>query len=678
MGPGAMHRAVVSDLCWLFCLVSPACAAEPKPAEPDFTEMSLEDLGSIKVPTVVGASKHEQKTTEAPSAVSIVTQDDIQKFGYRTVTDVLRSVRGLYASSDQIYNYIGLRGVNRPGDYGGRTLVTVNGHRMNDPLYDQAFNGQELPLDVDLIERVEVIRGPGSSLYGNNAFFGVINIVTRDGKGMNGVEASGAAASFDTYNGRLSYGKQFTNGLNLVLSGSALESSGRDDLRYPEFAAINGGRSSGLDGERARKFFVSASWQDFTLEGVYGKRHRDVPNAAYGTQFGLAPNYADDERAYLELRYQHEFPKDWLLTARVFFDHYLFEGEGPYASAPPGGPPVVNFDSGKAQYLGGEFQVGKTFFDDHRLTAGTEWRTTTTLRQFNHDISPYQVISDVRGSVRDFGFYLQDEYQVSRQLTINAGLRYDWFSSVGGTVNPRGALIYNPWKETTLKLLYGQAFRAPNGYEFDYVAPGYGANHALAPEKIRSYELVWEQGFARHYRASGSLFLNQMKGLITQQEVPDRANPGQTLFVFQNTDSVETRGAELELEAAAPGGWRARASYSFVEAYDPVTRTRLVNSHKHLGKFNLVAPLYAGKIFAGLEVQAGSARKTLLGDDASGFAVCNLTLYSRELVRGLEVSASVYNLFDTRFADPVSADLAPLDTVRQDGRTFRVKLTYKF
>jgi outer membrane receptor for ferrienterochelin and colicins len=142
-----------------------AAAAETRLEERDFTTLSLEDLGTIRIPTVVGASKHEQKTTEAPASVSIVTRDDIQKFGYRTLTDILRSLRGVYATSDQIYHYIGMRGINRPGDYGGRTLLTVNGHRLNDPLYDSTYNGHELPLDVDLIERVEVIRGPGSALY---------------------------------------------------------------------------------------------------------------------------------------------------------------------------------------------------------------------------------------------------------------------------------------------------------------------------------------------------------------------------------------------------------------------------------------------------------------------------------------------------------------------------------
>jgi len=199
-------------------------ASGSQPVE-DFTQLNLEQLMGVKVPIVYGASKHEQKVTEAPSAVSIVTQDDIQKFGYRTLADVLRSARGFFVTYDRSYSYIGVRGINRPGDFGGRVLITVDGHRLNEPLYDSAFNGNDFPLDVDLIDRVEIIRGAGSSLYGNNAFFAVINVVTRRGGAMNGVELSGAAASYDTYTGRLSYGKHFTNGLELVVSGSLFDST---------------------------------------------------------------------------------------------------------------------------------------------------------------------------------------------------------------------------------------------------------------------------------------------------------------------------------------------------------------------------------------------------------------------------------------------------------------------
>jgi iron complex outermembrane receptor protein len=95
----------------------------------DFTELSLEELGKIMVPVVVGASKHAQKITEAPSAVSVVTAEDIQHFGYRTLGDLLRSVRGFYVTSDRAYNFTGLRGVNRPGDFGGRVLIKLRANR---------------------------------------------------------------------------------------------------------------------------------------------------------------------------------------------------------------------------------------------------------------------------------------------------------------------------------------------------------------------------------------------------------------------------------------------------------------------------------------------------------------------------------------------------------------------
>ena len=236
--------------------------------------LSMEELMEVKVDTVFGASKHEQKVTEAPSAVSIVTADDIKQQGYRTLADVLRSVRGVYVTYDRGYNVIGMRGMNIPGDFGGRLLITVDGHRLNDPIYDAASSGMDFLLDVDLIERVEVIRGPGSSLYGNNAFLGVINVVTRKGRDVNGVELSGSAATFDTYTGRFTYGNQFTNGVELMISGTFYDSAGDRQLYYPEFAAINNGIAQNMDGGRAGSGFASISWKGLSLEGGYVKRKK--------------------------------------------------------------------------------------------------------------------------------------------------------------------------------------------------------------------------------------------------------------------------------------------------------------------------------------------------------------------------------------------------------------------
>ena len=156
-------------------------AADP-PVPPGGVDITREEGGrrdAIPQPVVEAASKREQPASEAPSSVSIVTKEDIKQYGYKTLAEILDSVRGLYVTFDRGYHSVGIRGVNRPGDFGGRLLLNVNGHRFNNPLYDATLVGNDFEIDVDLIERVEVVRGPSASLYGNNAFFGVINVVTR-------------------------------------------------------------------------------------------------------------------------------------------------------------------------------------------------------------------------------------------------------------------------------------------------------------------------------------------------------------------------------------------------------------------------------------------------------------------------------------------------------------------
>src|SRR4030067_2443702 len=125
----------------------------------DLTELGLEDLMKIEIATVYSASKYEQKVTEAPSSVSIITSDEIKKHGYRTFADILRSVRGFYVTYDRNYSYVGARGFGRPGDYNTRILLLIDGHRLNDNVYHQAPIGTEFVLDVDLIDRIELIRG---------------------------------------------------------------------------------------------------------------------------------------------------------------------------------------------------------------------------------------------------------------------------------------------------------------------------------------------------------------------------------------------------------------------------------------------------------------------------------------------------------------------------------------
>ncbi len=184
------------------------CNAEVAAQNLDLTDQSLEELTqkglatSPKDITVTTASKYRQNSRQTPAALRVITAENIRTFGYRTLAEALRSLPGVYISNDRNYSYIGVRGFGKQGDYNTRVLLLIDGERMNDDVYDGAYFTNEFPVDINLIERIEFMPGPGSAIYGNNAFFGVINVITKRGKDFNGAELSAEYGSFDTYKGR--------------------------------------------------------------------------------------------------------------------------------------------------------------------------------------------------------------------------------------------------------------------------------------------------------------------------------------------------------------------------------------------------------------------------------------------------------------------------------------------
>jgi outer membrane receptor for ferrienterochelin and colicins len=219
---------------------------------------------------------------------------------------------------------------------------------------------------------------------------------------------------------------------------------------------------------------------------------------------------------------------------------------------------------------------------------------------------------------------------------------------------------------------FGQAFRAPNAYENFYESVLNKRNPSLGPETIRSYEVVYEHQWNQHWRSTTSVFYNDIHDLIAY-----RLDPADDLYFFDNLDAVVAKGGEIEIEGRWANGLLGRASYAFTQTEDAGTGLRLSNSPEHVAKLSLSVPLWQDKIFASAELQAMSQRDTVRGGNVGGVWLANTTLFSRELVKGLEVSATLYNLFNQRYGDPVPEDFRQ-DSIRQDGRTFRLKMTYRF
>ena len=678
--PGSSARRLLAGvaigfLCIFGTTVGSAAKGDPAPGTTlDLTEMSLESLMSV---SVYSASKYEQKATEAPSSVSVVTAEEIRKYGFRTLADILNSLRSFYVTYDRNYNYIGVRGFAPPGDFNTRLLLLVDGHRINDGIFDSAAAGTEFLLDVDLIDRVEVIRGPSSSLYGSNAFFGVINVITRRGKDLKGTEVSGEAAGFGTFKGRATYGNRFGNGMEVLLSGTAFRSEGQD-LFFPEFndPATNNGIAEKRDGDKFHSFFSTLSYRDFTFQAAYISREKTIPTGSYGTVFNDPGNRTVDDRYYADLKYDGKLDEKTSITARVFYDWYGYRGDYVFSdNAINPVPPFrfVNKDDTRNAWWGAETKLTRRMLETHRLTVGAEYRDYFRQDQRNFNENPFATQLDDKRSTTVWAIYLQDEFEIAKGLILNAGVRHDRYSTFGGTTNPRVALIYNPRPKTTLKLLYGRAFRAPDVYETFYTdgEVTQKANPALRPEKIETVEGVVEQSIGDHLRLLVAGYSYKITDLITQE-----TDPADALLVYRNGTPVRSRGVETELNGRWENGLEGRASYTYQETTDGLGHS-LVNSPRHLAKLNLIAPLLGEKVFAGGETQYVSKRTSLQGDIARSYYVVNLNLYGRNLVKGLDGSAGVYNLFDYRYGDPTGNKL-PEDILSRDGRSFRAKLTYRF
>lgn len=639
----------------------------------ELESMSLEDLMNIPV---YAASRHEQTGSEAPASVTIVTSEQIRRYGWRTLVDVLRSVRGFYASSDRNYDSIGVRGFLRPGDYNLRILQLVDGHRMNDMIYGQSNYGRDFPVDVDLIDRVEIVRGPTSSLYGSNAFFGVVNVVTRRGKAVKGLELSGEAGRYDTYKGRATYGSGRPGGTEYLLSATGYTSQGKD-LFFPEFAATNDGIAAGMDGERQAGVYGSASLGGFDVRGAYSSRMKEVPTAAFETIFNDPRFKTWDDRAWVDLSWAKAFGARTEVNARAYYDWFHYYGDYPYEDTTVVPPvQILNKDGARAQWYGVELLVSHRYGDSHYVSVGGEYRNAFRLNQWTYDEDPYLSKLDDKRKEQLYALFLQDEISLGRGFTVSAGLRYDHYSTFGGTTNPRLALLWTPRPGTTLKLLYGSAFRAPNAYEMFYNDNGYSqlANPALTPETIRTYEAVLEQSLGEKVRFTVTGFNNRIRKLISQQN-SDPADPASPL-VFRNAGENWATGGEAEIEGKG-FGFEGKLSYTYQNAEDRSTGEWLSNSPRQLVKGQFSTAFWGERIVPALDLRYAGPRKTLAGNLVGGYSLANLTVSARRLRPGLEVSASVYNLFDKSYADPGGGEHTQ-DTLQQDGRSFRVKVTAAF
>ena len=617
---------------------------------------------------VIGASKYEQKQQQAAAAVSIITRKDIRTYGWRTLNQALASLPGIHATYDYQYEYLGTRGFGLPGDFNTRVLITINGNRINDATYDQGPTGRDFPLDIDLIERIEFIPGPGSAVYGQNAMLGVVNIVTRKGADIKGAELS---ASYQTAEvmpqERVTLGKQFDNGTDALISFSGLQSRGAD--RFFEFGDAGvSGIAHRLDGENVKQMFARASHGPLSFDFIYGNRHKGDPIGMFFTDPLTSGASVIDRRLNTQIQYNDNFLNDTLnVLGRAFLGRYSYEQPGFYSGE-------KTLSTGPSDWHGVELRLLSTAFADHKLMAGFEYQNNTNITQAFQNFNNPDENLRIKSSVMRLGVYLQDEWRITDTLSATVGLRYDHNHWIGSRLSPRGALIWQATPKATFKALYGRAHRSPNSYERDYGDNiSQVANPGLHSESVDTAELVADYLAQPTLNLRANVYAWDMYNLIALS-----IDPLSGLSQYQqNSKKVVARGAELSLDKTWDWGARLRGSFGIQNAEQQ--NSHLPNSPYYLGKinFSLPIPLITG-LRAGSELQYYGKRKTLDGSNTDDSVISNLNLVTNvPQVKGLEASLSIYNLFNENYLHP-AADTNWQNTFWQPGRTVRFRMDYRF
>ena len=624
------------------------------------------ELDDLLATRVSSASKLEQTSMRAPASMTIVTADEIARHGYRTLDELLESVAGLYLSYDRNYAYVGVRGFSRPTDYNTRVLLLVDGHRLNEEVYGMASIGTDLPIDLRAIERVEVVRGPGSAAFGSSAMLAVVNRVLRAPR--DAADETVGALELGGF-GRAAAGvrgaRSWANGAGLAWSTAAFSSAG-SDLRDPgvDPEETPGDRIRGTDWDRGRGATLRASWRKLELTALATARDKGIPTGAFDSDLGDRRAATRDDWLLVGLDWRQPLAHGWTVATHASLNHYAYDGAYPSDG-------VLYLDSTDSVSWRFEAQATWEPRADSRLSFGFETRRAERADYRSFDDAG-QVYFDGDFPGWSSALYVEQEFQLSEKLIVTLGLRHDDPSGADARTTPRLALVYLPDHRDSLKLLYGSAFRAPDVYELGYEDPPSGvvSNPDLEAESIESLEAVWERRLSSTLFGSLSAYRYKMRDLIEQ-----RADPETGLLQFRNVGSATSRGVELELSARYRSGLTGTASFSWQHATDDDGR-RLSNSPARLAKLGVSRALGRG-LRASASLLWDSGRRTLDGQATDAFLRGNAILRWQLGARPWALELQIRNFTDAGYSYPGGLEHRQ-PALEQDGRSWTLRAEYRF
>src|SRR5579862_740930 len=669
-------RGSLTSLCSRVVVFSLLLAARPLQADntstpgeaSDITTLTLEQLMNIKVE---GAALHPQTLQEAPASVTVITAEDIRKYGYRTLGEALNSARGFYVSYNRSYQTVGVRGFNLPGDYASRILVLVNGHNMADNIFNfMLLFDDSFPIEMNLIQRIEIIRGPSSALYGTNGIFATINIITKTPKEAGPLNMMVDTGSFGEKKAQIAGTTSIGKNAAALVSGSVFNNSGESPLFYPQFNTpeTNNGMAVRMDGEKGYHFFSNLTWRNWSITAVVSDRVKTQPISWGPTIFNDRGTHTEDGHNYVEAVYSRDV-NGGNLKWRTYFDDYRSRDRFDYALDPTNPASAVEDNR---QWFSGDWlgtQLTYRFDVPHfgTLTAGMEAKFDLQTRIRDFDVSPTPVtFQNIDPTDKSLAMFAQDERRISEHWKLNLGIRLDKSAYRHDFVTPRAALIYQPSSEWNYKFLYGLGFRNPSAFELYFDDGGRSAlpNPASRPESADTLEGDVEHRIGKRLNLLGAAYTYRLHNLL-------EGVPTDGVLQYQNTGNIRASGLEIEINGRPTAWLDLSASYAFQKT-DDIGGGTLENSPSRLAKLRLAAPI-GRKLDLSSSLQYYSSRGTLAGATVAPVYLADFTLTTRRLFRNFEVHLGLRNAFNRKYYDPIALNPV-VDAMQQPGRSFFLEL----
>ncbi len=631
------------------------------------------------------ATDTKQTARKAPAVVSVITAEDIKATGATNLAEVLEAVPGIHIRFSQFgfRPLVKIRGANDK-----QTLLMVNGTTMRDLMWTYGIFWKGLPTSI--IDRVEIIRGPGSAVYGADASAGVINVITKTAGTIRDSEIGVRAGSFDTQTAWIQHGGNW-NGFDVGFTADLLDTDGHDPFIAADRQGTPGRAEYGWENADLRMSVAKDHWR--VLANYM--RHSDLEVGMTGAAvFERVTHDANDSRFNFDLLYHNEsFSDDWGVDGELRYQRLEYDSGDGFQELPPD----VDYPAGRINRMNSaerrwELEVSGLYtgIDGHalRLGAGDTWQDLYLVEQQvnfgmgpdGNPLAPGGPLVDLSDSPYAFApekvrnnryLFLQDIWTLSDDWELTAGARYEHYSDFGDTLNPRLALVWHGTDRLTTKLMFGQAFRAPNYQELFAETSFSLPNSGLEPERSETWDLSFSLAATKDLHLGLNLYYFRQKNLIRLLPVE-----GLPKWQFQNSGEHRIRGLELEARWQATNNLRISGNYAYNDPDDDEFRAIGSPRHDAYLRADWGFPpdwnwnLQANWVGERPRISAGDTRPPV-----EDYLVADTTLrYTGS--KNWEFAASVRNLFDED-ARAYRGSFTPNDLPLPE-RNFYAEIRYQF